>query len=258
MTADKNILDAKDFTFAAYNPGIGSDSGALQLAVSKTDKQLQYVIKSASPELACNEFMYHKIAAALGLHTQEVKLFRGVRGSKYAAGIRYSPDAKEFDYQTATERNRRDFCAFHALYVILNEEDSQEFYINGSGRVFKLDNAAAFNLSPMIALQALDNPETLTGAFGEKLNEMIQSSLHFVEYDKYDIIRRVLIEKFGAETESACLDMYERFAGLDETVLDEAYDSLELIYPEWLFSYYCEFILIRQTKCRKYLSERGR
>ena len=254
--ADSNILNAKDFTFAPYTPGVGSDSGALHLAASKADPQIQYVIKSASPELACNEFMHHKITAALGLHTQEVKLFRGVRESKYAAGIRYSPDARAFDLVNCSEANRRDFFAFHTLYTILNEEDSQEFFIDGQGRVFKLDNAAAFNLN-LYTLAALVRPDINAGQVEAFIKNMMQASLQFTEYDKYAIIRRVLIDKFGPDSESACLEMFKRFADFDDSVLDEAYESLDAIYPEWLSDYFCEFILIRQDECKRYLREVG-
>ena len=170
---DKNIYNAKDFDFVPYNPSLGSGSGALFLATSETDPQIQYVIKSESPELACNEFMYHKIVSALGLHTQEVKLFQGTKWSKFAAGIRFSQHAKPYLYEESTDANRCDFFSFLALYVILNEEDSQEFYIDGQDRVFKLDNAAAFNLTPMLA-PAITLAGKLPKAAEDNFKQLIQ------------------------------------------------------------------------------------
>jgi len=68
----------------------------------------------------------------------------------------------------------------------------------------------------------------------------------------------ILTEKYGQNAENAILGLFEKFATLDDTILDEAYDSLDKIYPEWVSEYYCNFVLIRQAECKRFLSERGR
>ena len=250
---NNNILTSNDFMFAPYNPGIGIDSGALYLATSKTNPQIQYVIKSEYPELACNEFMYHKVAESVGLHMQAVKLFQGIKEKEYATGIRFSPNARKFDHKTATEENIRDFYAFHSLYVILNEEDSQEFYIDEQERVFKLDNAASFNMSSTIAISLAADKKKINS----NVKALIQSSLNYIEYNKYRLMMELLIKNYGQESRSAYLEMFERFVEFDESVLDEAYGSLDIIYPNWLSDYYCEFIYIRKAECRRFLREVG-
>jgi len=249
-----DVLKASAFTFAPYSAG--GDSGALFLAVSRKNPGVRYVIKSATPELACNEFMYSKIASLLGLHTQEAKLFKGIRGHKYAVGIRFSPNARKFRHDDADESNRRDFYAFQTLYVILNEEDSQEFFIDERERVFKLDNAAAFNIGAILA------GATFTGAIPDKwmeskIESLIQSSLSHTEYDKYGIMLRILTERYGQEAGNVSLDMFKRFAAFDETALDEAYISLDVVYPERLSDYYREFIRNRKAECGRFLREKG-
>ena len=67
---DSNFIDARGFTFQPLlhplHPDEVGDSGAMELATSKTDSSEQYVIKrNIYPEIACNEFMYHKVATAL-------------------------------------------------------------------------------------------------------------------------------------------------------------------------------------------------
>ena len=116
-----NILNRKDFTLSQFTPGVGGDSGALTLATLTADPRVQYVIKSGFPEIACNEFMYHHVAAALGLYTQETNLFMGMAGAKYAVAIRYVPNAIKFSHDEADERSRRTFYEFKTLYLILNE-----------------------------------------------------------------------------------------------------------------------------------------
>lgn len=249
---DYDILDAADFTFAPFMPEREGDSGALQMATLKVDSRIQYIIKSATPELACNEFMYHKIASALGLYTQEVKLFRGILNCPYAAGIRYSPKAQKFICADADIANRHDFYRFETLYVILNEEDSEEYYIDELNRVFKLDNAASFHINYYFAGVAFSKKK-----LSAKTEHSLHSMLMHTEYAKYNILHRIIIDKHGEEAGKVCMEMYERFAAFDETLLDAAYKTLDSIYPSWLSDYYCEFIQIRKAECERFVREKG-
>lgn len=247
-----DILQAVDFSFEPYRQDDLGDSGKLFLATSKQNPSIQYVVKSETPELACNEFIYHKIASELGLYTQEVKLFVGMRDGKYSAGIRYSPNAKNFNYDTADDAARHDFYVFQMLYVILNEEDSMEFYIDEKNRVFKLDNAASFNIDCFFASGAFSNNE-----LSENFQKKLFHKMHFTEYSKYRIMIEILSEKFGAQAENSCMGFLKRFAMLDEVTLNPAYDALDEIYPNWLSDYYCEFIRIRKNECIRFLCEKG-
>ena len=83
MMSDGNFIDARKFMFKPFphplHPEDTGDSSALEFAASKIDQNEQYIIKKGGlfPEVACNEFIYHKVATALGLYTQEVKLISG-------------------------------------------------------------------------------------------------------------------------------------------------------------------------------------
>jgi hypothetical protein len=96
--AESAILSAKDYILTPFAPNVGGDSGVLSLATRKGDAGLQYVVKSGYfDEVPCNEFMYHHAAAALGLYTQEARLFTGIPNSgRRAVGIRYVPNARKF------------------------------------------------------------------------------------------------------------------------------------------------------------------
>jgi len=112
MNSSFEILNAKDFTFEPFTPPKGGDSGSLLLATLKTNPREQYVIKGNYQEAVCNEFMYHHVAAALGLQTQETRLFKGVKKQKRSVGIRYIPNARLFDHSTASEENKEIFYKF--------------------------------------------------------------------------------------------------------------------------------------------------
>jgi hypothetical protein len=78
---NNNFIDARHFTFAPFphplHPDEPGDSGVLEIATSKKNPIEQYIVKTGYPELGCNEFMYHRVAKALGLYTQEAKLICG-------------------------------------------------------------------------------------------------------------------------------------------------------------------------------------
>jgi hypothetical protein len=145
---DPNIIQEKDYRYEAYKP-LGADdgfSGALMLATKLTDASVQYVVKSKLDSVTVSEFVYHKVASALGLYTQEVKLIKRFLESRNACAVRYCPGARLVSDFDAENPDRADYFRFRALYLILDEDDSEEFYADGDNRVFKLDNAEAFKL----------------------------------------------------------------------------------------------------------------
>ena len=245
-----NFLDITDFSIEEYNPAVGSDSGVLLLASLKADPTVQYVIKSATPELACNEFMYHKIAAALGMYTQEVKLIRSTKQFPYAAGIRFAPDARNLTKEdiAASSPNFEANIAFLTLYVILNEEDSQEHYIDKDGRLFKLDNAVSFNLQGYQVAMLLKASEGIA-------LELLKRGLSFTEYDKYAIILNLITEHHGSAGRDACLATFERFSQIDMDSFDEAIDAVAEMYVDLLGEYYFAFVESRKELCKQFLSE---
>ena len=251
--ATNNVLNAADFTFAPFVADVGGDSGALRLATSKNDPQIQYVIKSGYPDIACNEFMYHHVAATLGLYTQEARLFKGVAAGKYAVGIRYVPNARKFIYEEADEDNRRVFCEFKALYVVLNEADSEEFFYDAQTKVFKLDNAESFNLGILQVNSAIKygNDKEMP----PQIFEMMLSGLNNIEYGKYSILLKLLHKYYGKTAVEAAFGLMERFTTFDLSKIEPACGTLEEIYPYIITEYYLEFIRRRITACKQFVSE---
>lgn len=247
-----NIIDAKDYIFTSFTPEVGGDSGTLSLATHKSDSGVQYVIKSGYPEIACNEFMYHRVAAALGLYTQEVKLLTGVPDSKYAVGIRYVPNIRQFALEEADEEKKNIFYGFRMLYVIINEEDAEELFYDEQNRVFKLDNAASFNLNTIMVEQAVK--------YGKKEppNRVIQTlinGLNFLEYEKYSISLSVMNKYYGKTAAETGFDFIKRFSEFDISLIEPACETLGKIYPLTITEYYPAFIERRINACKRFISE---
>jgi len=256
---DSNFIDARKLVFKPFQhplrpPDETGDSGVLEFATSKTSPDEQYIVKRGNtyPEIACNEFLYHKVTDALNMYTQNVRLIVGRKDYRRSAAIRYVPNAREFSLISSTEDNYRAFFEFEALYVILNESDSHEYYLDEQGRLFKLDNAASFTVEQTTIMLFDGNP------LGSFFIPDINAPLNAVGYDWYGLTHKHFSKKHGDKAVEAYLSIIRRFADFDETVLFEAYDDLEKQYPQALCCYYNDFFRIRKETCRKYLGEIGR
>jgi len=179
-------LKAEDFTFVSYKHE--GDSGAMLLATAKSDPSIQYIIKSEYPEIACNEFMYHHVAAAVGLYTQDVRIVSGIADKNHAVAIRYVPNAQKFIYDTSDEVSKQTYFKFKTLYAILNEDDSEEFYYDIQSRLFKLDNAASFNMSELAIRHAINYGNNELPEFVWKV---LKSGINLVQYEKYALLLEI-------------------------------------------------------------------
>jgi hypothetical protein len=255
---DRNIIQEKDFRYEIFKPSVGSDSGVLMLATKLTDESVQYVVKCQIEWNPASEFIYHKVGASLGVYTQEVKLFKRLLEAKYACGIRYCANACKVNDFAADDPNRSDFFRFMALYQILNEEDSEEFYTNEQNRLFKVDNAEAFILSSAYGL-LVKKAKTKSQWIKMAIDEELERYLRKTNEQFYPMMADKILEASGKEAMRIYLDTFIKFAELDISVLDEAFTSLDKVYPKTFSEYLRRFLEIRQPICRELAeNERGK
>ena len=245
-------LRAEDFTFAPYKHE--GDSGAMLLATAKSDPSIQYIVKSEYPEIACNEFMYHHVAAAVGLYTQDVWILSGLADRNHAVAIRYVPNARKFTYDKADEESKQTYFKFKTLYAILNEDDSEEIYYDGQGRLFKLDNAASFNMSELAIRHAINYGNDELPEFVWK---MLKSGISLVQYEKYALLLEIFKKYFGKEAVEIGYAFFEQFVSIDISKVESAAEALEKIYPFTITEYYPAFVNVRVEACKRFISENG-
>lgn len=248
---DPNLISAADYKFEPFSQGRGEgDSGQLLIATNVNAPDEQYVVKARYPEIIVNEFMYHKVAAALGLYTQKVRLFKEFPECKHAVAIRFCPTAKAYS-PAQPGIDPSDYFRFLALYEILNEEDSREIYFDEDNCVFKLDNAAAFNLTELS--MALLLKKTKSPWVQKTIDDKIKRYLETAEMQYYSIMIEILRKSYGETAVNTCKMAFGRFAALDLALLDEAFASLDKVYSKTVSDYLRRFLSVRQTTCRKFL-----
>jgi len=249
MPKDSSIIQEKDFRYEVFKPSVGSDSGVLMLATNLTDVNEQYVVKCQVEWNPASEFFYHKVASALGIYTQEVKLFKKLLETKYACGIRYCADARKANDFNANNPNHMDFFRFNALYQILGEEDSEEYYVDKQDRLFKLDNAEAFMLSSVHGLLT-KKAKTKSQWIKMAIDEDMEKYYNNMNKQICTMMADKLLEVFGKDALRVYLDTFIRFAELDLFMLDEAFASLDKVYPKTFSEYLRRFLDVRQPLCR--------
>ncbi|MDO4314904.1 MAG: hypothetical protein Q4C45_03940, partial [Oscillospiraceae bacterium] len=76
-----DMVQTADFVFSPL-PYCGNDSGQLLLAKRKTNRREQYLVKHAYSDCAANEFVYTKLAQAMGYRMPDAVLFQLSHGEK--------------------------------------------------------------------------------------------------------------------------------------------------------------------------------
>ena len=261
-----DVLETADFTFSEFtSKEKEGDSGSLYLAKKKTDKNVRYIVKHAYTDCACNEFMYYCVSEALGLRVPKVKLFNISKGEKRnyfktetVAGIEYLNIIQEprgfKDINKDKVSNWADYFGFNALYYILCEIDSFEIVIDENNILYKIDNAASFNLS----FYWLDNIGFDFEHGGINIKETVYNQLMMTaehsSYNSYSEKYNSVKEQYGEEAARYFLTPFERFAQINLEIFDDCINTLCYFYADMLGDFYKKFLKLRKEECVKFLN----
>lgn len=148
-----DVVQTSDFVFSQTLKHDG-DSGKLLLAKRKADREDQYLVKHAYTDCACNEFIYTKLAQAMGYCMPDAVLFlmspgenRSCFQTEYIVGTRFLTVIDSCpSYATIREQagNWKDFFAFHSLYSITGEADGVEILLADNSMIYRVDVTDAF------------------------------------------------------------------------------------------------------------------
>lgn len=153
-----DVVRTADFIFSPFgSPEQEGDSGALLLARRKTNRKEQYVIKHAYTDCACNEFVYTKLAQAMGYTMPAALLFQLSSGEKrrcfkteYIIGLRHLDlEIESPSYTEIREKavNWKEYFSFLGMYVMFSESDSFETPLAKDGMIYRIDTTDAFPVS---------------------------------------------------------------------------------------------------------------
>lgn len=263
-----DVIQTADFTFSPFCPlGRIGDSGSLLLAKRKSDRKERYVVKHACTDCACNEFVYAKLARAMGYTMPDVLLFqisveekRRYFKTEYIIGLQYldleieSPTYPEIRERAA---NWNEYFSFLGMYAMFSESDSFETPLVKDGLIYRLDTTDAFPLSTWQLNDAgIDisfdgkNPHDIRKR--QLLSSDFSSALHRFWCDSY-------FESSLKKDQEGCkhfLEPFARFREVPSDYIDDFLNTLCYFYPDFIGDYFKLYLSALQGQCWTYYKEK--
>ena len=264
-----DVVNTKDFVFSPIEPfkRVG-DSGPLLLGKRKGDNLEQYLVKHAYCDCACNEFVYTKLAQAMGYKMPDVVLFaisleekRKYFKTEYIMGARYLnivDAAPSFETIKAKAENWKDYFSFQALYAITDEGDAFETPLVDDGFIYRVDTTDAFPTSDYILSQAGINIKIDDKIPKEILkNKLLSEGLNKKAYmESFDWRLNELKEKYGKECIIPFLQPFKRIQAIQSHYIDNFLNTLCYFYPDFIGDFFKKHIKDLQVLSCEYLQNK--
>lgn len=266
--ASPDVKQTADFTFSSFDPlPHAGDSGPLLLARQKANRQNQYVVKHACTDCACNEFIYTKLALAMGYTMPEAVLFqlsptekRNYFKTEYLIGIQYldleieAPSYTEIREKAA---NWEEYFSFLGMYAMFGEADSFETPLAKDSKIYRIDTTDAFPISVWQLDDAGINMDINgTNPYVVRKKQLLSSDFSHILLqswcDSY-------FESCREKDEIGISYFLEPFAHIQEIrqdYIDDFLNTLCYFYPDFIGEYFKLYISALQKQCAEYLKEK--
>lgn len=259
----KDIVQTGDFNFAPFGSRIG-DSGELLLATRRSDEHEKYIVKHTFADCACNEFVYTKLAQAMGYPMPDAVLFRLSPGetrqcfkTEYIIGERFLNavnDRPAYEYIRENAANWTDYFAFAGLYALTDEGDGMEVILADDGLIYRVDTADAFPITE-IMIRALEDDRP-----GSVLGNRARQTIVSESIRTFDHLRADCDLEQCLKLDPGCmpyfLEPFERMQEIGEDYVDEVIDTLACFYSEEICGFFRRYIAALKIECERYLMEK--
>ena len=264
-----DVMITGDYVFTPITPldRIG-DSGQLLLAKKKADRSQQYLIKHEFTDCAANEYVYTKLAQAMGLKRPDAFLFQLSKVEKrryfkteYILGTTFlnlvieSPTYEQIREQAA---NWQDFFHFQAMYTMCRERDSFEVPIASDGYLYRVDTTASFILSDNMLAQAGINEVVGNSVPKENIKKYIEQCDfdNCWQYCNFDTELQRLLQRYGEECREPYMETFSLIQELRPDYIDGFLNALCYFYPDFIGDYFKRFITALQKQSAAFLKEK--
>jgi len=252
----KDVVSTADFMFSPICPldRVG-DSGSLLLAKRKSNRAEQYLVKHEYCDCASNEFVYTKLAQAMGYKMPNVVLFevspsekRKCFKTEYIIGAEYLniiDNNPSFEKIREHAKNWKEYFGFLALYEMMEEGDSFETPFVDDGFIYRVDTTDSFIASEIYFAQAGINVE-LNGIVPKAIMQEMFSESRIDPEDalaRYDCRLNALNEKYGNECVKPFLEPFERISDVKMDFIEDFLNTLCYFYPDYIGDYFKNYIV---------------
>lgn len=261
-----DVVQTNDFVFSKPFNHEG-DSGNLLLAKRKSNRDEQYLVKHAYTDCACNEFVYTKLAQAMGYPMPDAVLFqlsanekRSYFTTEYIIGERYLNVVKAYPtYEEIRDHaeNRAHYFAFHALYGMTGESDGIELLLADDGLIYRVDTTDTFPVSNYYLDLAAINIELN----GINPHEYFKKQMLSYDFSKaldsfWCDMQLETCLKLDADCLPYFLEPFERIQAIKSDYIDDFLNTLCYFYPDFLGEFFKRYISALQSQSAEYLKDK--
>lgn len=261
-----DIVQTADFVFSGPLQHHG-DSGSLRIATRRANRAERYLVKHAYTDCACNEFVYTKLAQAMGYSMPNVVLFQLSPGetrpyfkTEYIIGERYlnvKSDDLSYEEIKAQATNWKQYFSFHGLYAMTGESDGLEILLADDMQIYRVDTTDAFPLS-VYQLDMAGVNRDLNG-----MNPYLLAKAQLLSSDMSGILNRFDCDwqlnncrKKVANCQSLFLEPFTRIQEIQADYIDDFLNTLCYFYPDFIGDYFKRYLSALQKQCAEYLKEK--
>jgi len=258
-----DVVQTGDFVFSQSLEHHG-DSGKLLLAKRNADRKDRYLVKHAYTDCACNEFVYTKLAQAMGYSMPDAVLFQLSPGEKrpyfkteYIIGERYlnvADPSPSYDKVRECAKNWTQFFAFYGLYHITGEGDGVELLLADDDLIYRVDTTDAFPLSNY-QLDAAGIDQEFSG-----INPQAEFKKLLLEKDLSHVLNVSVCDRFlercaeiDRDSRPYFLEPFARMQEVRGDYIDDFLNTLCYFYPDFIGDFFKRYLSALQAQCSAYL-----
>lgn len=261
-----DVVQTADFVFSKATEQ-GGDSGALLLAKRKTNKSERYLVKHAYTDCACNEFVYTKLAQAMGYCMPDAVLFQLSPGEKrpyfkseYIIGEKYLnvlDAAPSYEKVRELAKNWEQYFSFLGLYALTAESDGVEILLADDHQIYRVDTTDAFPISNWHLDTAGINREIngLNPYEITKTQLLSQDFSHALNGSSCNWWLEKCLE-IDPQSRPYFLEPFTRLQEVHSDYIDDFLNTLCYFYPDFIGDYFKLYISALQKQCADYLKEK--
>lgn len=264
--ASSDVVQTADFTFSKAEKQ-GCDSGTLLLAKRKANRSERYLVKHAYTDCACNEFVYTKLAQAMGYCMPDAVLFQLSPGEKrpyfkseYIIGEKYLnvlDAAPSYEKVRDQAKNWEQYFVFYGLYALTGESDGVEILFADDHQIYRVDTTDAFPLSNWQLDTAGINQE-INGVnpYAVTKDQLLsQNFSHALNGSSCDWWLEKCLEIDPQSTQNF-LEPFARIQEVRSDYIDTFLNALCYFYPDFIGDYFKLYISALQKQCADYLKKK--
>lgn len=257
-----DVVETADFVFSQAFQREG-DSGKLLLAKQKKNRANQYLVKHAYTDCACNEFIYTKLAQAMGYCMPNAVLFRLSPGEKrpyfkteYIIEERYlnvTDPSPAYEKIRERAKNWEHYFAFYGLYSLTGEGDGVEILLADDDKIYRVDTTDAFPISNWQLDTAGVNLE-IGGCnpYMEAKKQLLNRDFSGILNVSYCDLFLASCSKISEEGRLYFLEPFARIQEIPRDYIDDFLNTLCCFYPDFIGDYFKRYISALQTQCAEY------